>query len=166
MKWTSKQLVTMAMFIALSALMSFIKIPGPVGSIAMDSTPAFLGALLFGPVFGGIVGFFGHVASAATAGFQLGLPTHLVIAFMMFLTLYLVGLLKDKLHAFVVLAIGVAINGVGAPLALVPLQLLPMAVATGIIPLLTTVSFANAILGYSLYLALRTNPVVKRIYEA
>jgi hypothetical protein len=39
------------------------------GSIAFDSMPAFLGAILLGPWFGAFLGVFGHLTSAAMAGF-------------------------------------------------------------------------------------------------
>ena len=44
---------TLAVFIALSVVGAFIKIPSPIGSMALDSFPALLAAALLGPVAGG-----------------------------------------------------------------------------------------------------------------
>ncbi len=69
-----------ALMVALSAVGAFIKIPSPLGSIAMDSSPGYLYASLCGPLGGAPVAFFGHLASAFTVGFPLGVPIHLVVA--------------------------------------------------------------------------------------
>ncbi len=74
-----RQLTLAALMVALSAVGAFIKIPGPLGSIAMDSCPGYLYASLCGPLGGSAVAFFGHLASAFTVGFPLGVPIHLVV---------------------------------------------------------------------------------------
>ena len=71
-----------SIFIALSVVGAFIKIPGPLGSIALDSFPGYLSELLFGYIDGGIVIGFGHIISAMTVGFPLGI-LHLFIAIFM-----------------------------------------------------------------------------------
>ncbi len=78
----SKKLVYMAVLIALSYIGSLIKI---TGTIAFDSFPAFFGALALGGVYGGIIGFLGHLFTAFLSGFPFTLPIHLVIAVMMFI---------------------------------------------------------------------------------
>ncbi|PLT35936.1 ECF transporter S component [Bacillus sp. V5-8f] len=61
-----------AMFIALSAVGAFIKIPSMIGSIALDSFPALLGAVFLGPVTGAVIGGAGHIISALAGGMPLG----------------------------------------------------------------------------------------------
>ena len=80
-----KRLVVMALCIALSFVGSFLKISG---TIAFDALPAFYAAIVLGPLFGGIVGFFGHFFTALSSGFPFTLPIHLVIAVSMFFSCF------------------------------------------------------------------------------
>lgn len=61
-----------ALFIALSALGAFIKIPAIIGSIALDSFPALLSAVFLGPVTGAVIAGAGHIVSAFLGGMPLG----------------------------------------------------------------------------------------------
>lgn len=54
-----------------------------VYSIGFDSSPAFVGALLLGPVAGAVLGALGHLATAASTGFPLSVPIHMAIAIIM-----------------------------------------------------------------------------------
>ena len=54
-----------------------------VYSIGFDSSPAFVGALLLGPVAGAVLGALGHLATAASTGFPLGVPIHVAVAIIM-----------------------------------------------------------------------------------
>lgn len=92
----TKKMVLFATLLALCVIGANIKI---LGSIALDSFPAFLGALLLGPVAGAILGVMGHLVSALLAGFPLSVPLHLIIAIMMALTMYVFGTLYLKLIA-------------------------------------------------------------------
>lgn len=103
-----KTLVIMALCIALSFVLSFVKLGG---SIAFDALPAFFAAILLGPVFGGIVGFFGHMFTALSSGFMFTLPIHLVIAVMMFVSCYVFGLVYKKTNAIVAIIVGILMNG-------------------------------------------------------
>lgn len=146
----TKRLTLGALMVALSALGAFIKIPGPLGSIAMDSCPGYLYASLCGPAAGAAVAFLGHLASAFTAGFPLGVHFHLLIAGEMALCAAVYGALgqalarlrnekgrriKDRnedtsqtrvgiqLEAWQWIVAGTVafvLNGIGAPLVLVP----------------------------------------------
>ncbi|RFU62394.1 ECF transporter S component [Peribacillus glennii] len=71
-----------ALFIALSAVGACIKIPAIVGSIALDSFPALLGAVLLGPVAGATIAGTGHIISAMIGGMPLG-SFHFLILFEM-----------------------------------------------------------------------------------
>jgi len=74
-----------ALFIALSYAGSYLKV---FGTIAFDSLPGFLAALLIGPVYGAAIGALGHLFTAITSGFPLSVPMHLVISLTMALTMF------------------------------------------------------------------------------
>jgi hypothetical protein len=80
--FTARRIARMAIFIALSVVGAFIKIPSPTGTVAMDSCPGYFSALAWGYREGGIVIALGHLATAATVGFPLGV-LHLLIAVLM-----------------------------------------------------------------------------------
>jgi hypothetical protein len=73
-------MIKIALLIALSVVGSFIKIPSPVGTIAFDSLPGFVGAVLLGIWPGAVIGALGHLTTALSAGFPLTIPVHLLIA--------------------------------------------------------------------------------------
>jgi len=112
----TKKLVMVALFITLSLVGSYIKI---FGTIAFDSLPGFLAALLLGPVYGALIGFLGHIFTALTSGFPLSVPMHIVIAASMSITMFGFGLtykiFSDRLPIAVSLIItgivGVFLNG-------------------------------------------------------
>ena len=115
-KLNTKTLVLTALFVALSLVGSNIKI---FGTIAFDSLPGFLAALLLGPVYGAAIGFLGHLFTALTSGFPLSVPLHMVIAITMAITMlgygYTYKALKNKTSATVSLAVtgivGTVLNG-------------------------------------------------------
>lgn len=59
-----RNLILTALFVALSFVGANMKI---VGSIAFDSMPGFLGALILGPLYGAAIGSIGHFLTAATS---------------------------------------------------------------------------------------------------
>ncbi|MBB4823142.1 hypothetical protein HNO89_000360 [Sporosarcina luteola] len=110
-----KRLTLTAMFAALCAIGGFIKIPSGVGSLALDTVPALLGAAFLPPVLTGLASSIGHLASSMYAGFPLG-PFHLLIAIEMFVILYVFARLhKSGRHIWKWLFFIVA-NGLLAPL--------------------------------------------------
>lgn len=79
MKQTKK--VTLAgVFIALSVVGSMITI---MGSIALDSLPAFVGTVVLGPNMGFLLGFLAHLVTAIFSGMPLTLPIHFITAVIM-----------------------------------------------------------------------------------
>jgi uncharacterized membrane protein len=112
----TKNLVIMALFIALSFAGSYLKV---FGTIAFDSLPGFLAALLFGSAIGAAIGFLGHFFTALTSGFPLSFPLHMVIAASMAVTMLGFGLtyraLKGKIpemgNLVVTGIVGVLLNG-------------------------------------------------------
>lgn len=141
-----KNVAVLSVFTVASALLGILKFPSPVGSIALDSAPAYFVAGFFGWPLGGIVGVFGHLASALTAGFPLGW-LHGVIAGQMFVCCGLFGFITrsiDRTWALVPAgAAAILLNGVAAPWSLGAAGFLPQAVANGLIAILVLSSLAN-----------------------
>lgn len=75
----------MALFVALSFIGAHLRI---FGTIAFDSLPGFLAALLLGPTYGAFIGFLGHLFTALNSGFPLSFPLHLAVAAAMAGTMY------------------------------------------------------------------------------
>jgi uncharacterized membrane protein len=160
----TKTLVIMALFIALSFIGSYLRI---FGSIAFDSLPGFLAALLLGPVYGATIGFLGHIFTALNSGFPLSLPLHLVIAVSMGITMYVYGLtykaLKKRLSetaTFIVTGlVGTLLNGpVSLALSMTALWIMAgREVALGLLvllPPLILASVANILLSVILFKSL------------
>lgn len=150
----------LAIFTALSAAGSVIKIPSPIGSLAFDSAPGFFVALFFGPFEGGLVCGLGHIATAAVSGFPLGI-LHLPIALGMSLAGFAIALLNrfNKKWAFLpALAVGVIINTI-LVFPLIPwLSTDPnigWIIAVGYTPFLLTAAVLNAIIAGSVYVAVK-----------
>ncbi len=150
----------LAIFSALSVVGSFIKIPSPVGSLAFDSFPGFFVALFFGPAEGALVSGLGHLATAATSGFPLGV-LHIPIAFGMALAAAAIGLLNrihKSLGVVIALSAGVAFN------TIIVFPLVPWLaedinvgwlIAIGYAPFLFVAATLNAIVAGIIYLAVR-----------
>ncbi|NLM53151.1 MAG: ECF transporter S component [Firmicutes bacterium] len=141
---SAKKLIRLALLIALCGVGGFIKIPSPTGTVALDSLPGFLAAALFGGWGGALVGFLGHLFSAATVGFPLGLPVHLYVGVQMAVYVSLFGYLFRKGYKILAVIAAIAANGVIAPLLLVPLYGSGFFLA--MLPSLTVGSAVNIIL--------------------
>lgn len=94
MKYSTKKLATLAILLALCVIGANIKI---LGSIALDSFPAFIGAIILGPAAGAFLGFFGHMISALLSGFPNTLPIHLIIAVLMAVCMFFYSWTRKKL---------------------------------------------------------------------
>jgi uncharacterized membrane protein len=90
-----RKLVTGAMLIALCFVGSNIKI---FGSIAFDSMPAFLGALMLGPWYGALLGAGGHFLTALTSGFPYTVPVHMITMLSMALTMFFFNITQKNLE--------------------------------------------------------------------
>ena len=133
--FSPRRVARVAILVALSGVGAFIKIPSPTGTVALDSAPGCLAAAAFSPLEGGVVGALGHLISAATAGFPLGLPIHLVVAAEMFVFAWVLGLLARPLGALVAGVVAVLLNGLLAPAILLPIGGIGM-YAAQVVPLL------------------------------
>jgi uncharacterized membrane protein len=124
-----RKIVLIALFCALAYVGANLKI---AGSVAFDSAPAFLCAMLMGGAPGAVAGVLGHLFSALLSGFPMTLPLHLAVAAEMGLICLLTGaLVKTKgwpvwlggilalvLNAVVAPAILFVWPGFGLPVAL------------------------------------------------
>lgn len=118
--WNPQRIARVSIFIALSGVGALIKVPSPTGTVAMDSCPGYFSALSFGVVEGGSVAALGHVLSAATAGFPLGVPIHLFIAVQMALWASTYWYVSQKTHLVLGVLLTTILNGVVSPFLLVP----------------------------------------------
>lgn len=109
MKLTTKKMVVTAMMIALSVILSFpqFKINGSIG---FDALPAFLGAIILGPILGGVIGFIGHMTSAALTGFLMTPLVHFVVAIFMFISCALFGVARLYTNRYVAVVVGIVLN--------------------------------------------------------
>lgn len=155
MKNNTKKLVLMAMFIALSFVGSYIKIPSPLGTIAFDSTAGYLAGLVFGGVTGGLIGFLGHILTSATAGFPLSLPVHLLVAIMMFISVYLYGITYNKTNIFIGAFVGILLNGIVSPFTLLIFPQFGWPFFLGVAPFLLVASALNVILSAIVFIPLK-----------
>ncbi len=90
-----KTLLTLSLFLALSAIGGMVKIPAVIGTVALDSMPALLVSSLYNGRKGAIVAGGGHIISSMYAGFPLG-PLHILIAAEMALFVWLFGYVFSK----------------------------------------------------------------------
>jgi uncharacterized membrane protein len=146
----TKAAVVIGTFSALSIAGGLIKIPSPIGSIALDSAPGFFTAAFYGPLLGAAVGAIGHMGSAATGGMPLG-ALHIMVAILMAIVCWIFGFLARRgasVYLLVVAAVlAVALNGIVVPLVLtlVPGGL-PKEMAFTLMPILCAASATNIIL--------------------
>ncbi|MFI8491643.1 ECF transporter S component [Peribacillus butanolivorans] len=153
-----RKISTIAIFIALSAVGAMIKVPSPIGSMALDSFPALLAAVILGPVSGAIVAGLGHIISAFIGGMTLG-PFHFLIMVEMAVLVWMFGVLYvhgKKIGAFFLFFIGNAII-----LALPFIFLVSLEFYTMLVPGLTGATAINVVL--AALLLPRLEPVLKKV---
>ncbi len=150
----TKRLARIGLFASLAVVGSFMQIPSPVSTVAFDSFPGFLSALLFGPAEGAAVIFIGHLATSSVHGFPLGI-LHFPIALGLALDAFVVGVLNSKGRFFVVPSafLGVAINTL---LFVLAVPILGWEGSVAFVPFLFVASSANVLLASFLYLAIHS----------
>ncbi len=156
-----KKLSFMALLIALCFIGSFIFIPST--TIGFDSMAGYFGGYLFGLIGGGTIGAIGHLITALLKGFPLGLPSHIIIAITMFISVAATAVLSKKIHFIIGIIIGTILNGLLAPLLLIPLKLLPIAALKATILFLIPISFANIVLAFIVYQAIKNIDIIKQM---
>lgn len=113
-----KTLTLVAMLIALSAVGALIKI---FNTVAFDSMPGYFAALYLGSLYGAIVIALGHLLTAVTSGFPLGVLNHLYIALQMAVYAYLFRVFYKKFNVYVAIVLTILLNGPLATLLFVPM---------------------------------------------
>lgn len=162
-KINTRNLVLAAMFIAISFVGANLKI---MGTIAFDSLPAFMSTLMMGPVYGAVIGAIAHFLTAATSGFPLTLPVHIIIMIEMAITMYLFGVSYNKFKGksnnigiIVSTIVAILINGPISTFALIPIMGNSV---LSFIPLLTVAAALNVIFAHIIFKLL---PKEVRVYE-
>lgn len=138
-KLSVRRLAYTSAAVALAAAGSMLKIPSPVGSVALDSWPGYLWALVAGPD-GVLVALAGHLVSALVTGLPLGLVLHAVVGVEMAICALAFRWVTHRMGVAMGAAAAVILNGIAAPMALAlwlgrPLVLsliLPLSTASGI----------------------------------
>lgn len=155
MQSKTKNIVLMGIFIALSLVGSYIKVPSPFQSIALDSMPAFLGGMMLGGPQGAVIGFLGHLLTAANAGFYLTIPIHLLIAVIMAITIFVFSVTYQKTNVIFTGIVGILLNGVGAPLIMAFMPQFGWGFFVSITPFLLFASAVNVMIAIIVALALQ-----------
>ncbi|OYT33550.1 alpha-ribazole transporter [Archaeoglobales archaeon ex4484_92] len=136
-----KSYARVGLLIALSAIGGLIKIPSPVGSIALDSAPGYFAALI-ALQEGAIVATIGHLFSAYSAGFPLGLM-HALIAGFMGVCAIVFGFVSRKSLPIGIL-IAIILNGIVGSFIVLPMGGLPFVLT--LMPFLLLASAVNIII--------------------
>lgn len=158
--FSARKLAIMAIFIALSAVGSLIKIPSPIGSVALDSAPGFFSAIAFGPWVGFIVIAVGHLLTSALVGFPLTLPVHLAIAAGMGVCAVVFRLLGRRNLLWLVIAVVVTtvLNSFGLGLIVLPIGGWGMYLAA--VPSLLVGAAVNLVIAAVAYYAVRNSKLL------
>lgn len=156
--WRPARIARMAIFIALSAVGALIKIPSPTGTVALDSSPGFFSAVAFGPLEGGIVVALGHVFTAATTGFPLGVPMHLYIAVQMAIYAAAFWFVSRKVHLIVGVIVATLLNGIVGAAAVIPFFGMGLFIAL-LVPLLVG-SAVNVIIAAVAYYVVKRSKII------
>lgn len=152
----SVRIARIAIFTALCAVGSLLKIPSPVGSLAFDSAAGFFAALFFGAFEGAAVAGIGHMTTAVISGFPLGY-LHIPIAVGMALAGASVGLINKthKKWGFIpALAVGVTVNTLFT-FVVAPDPNYGLAIALAFVPFVFTAAVLNAVVAGLVYVSIR-----------
>jgi uncharacterized membrane protein len=155
--FSQKNMIAIIIFSVVSAALGLVKIPGPAGSIALDSAPAFFAALYFSPMVGAVVGLVGHLGSALTGGWPLG-GLHIYVAIEMFIWVLIFGFFASRHKTILILLfagiLAAILNGVIGTLLLTvtPICNLEWAFATKLIWVLLIAAIVNITLAITAYI--------------
>lgn len=137
-----KKISVIALFVSLSVVGAYIKIPAPIASVALDIFPALIAGVIIDPKAGGIVAGFGHFVSAFFGGLPLGI-FHLMIGFEMALIVWLFAIIYQS-KPILASILFVVLNGLVASLPFV--FILSFEFYLTLIPSLTLASTFNVLL--------------------
>lgn len=149
--FSPKRIARISILIAISAVGSLIKIPSPTGTVALDSCTGYFSAVAFGWIEGSLVAGLGHMLSAFTTGFPLGLPVHLYIGFQMSIWVSVFWFIANKINLIVAIIVAILLNGVVSSYLIIPFGGVGMATAL-LLPLIvgSAVNIIIAALAYKI----------------
>lgn len=156
--WTPKRIARMAIFIAISAVGSMIKVPSPTGTVALDASIAYFSAIAFGWREGSIVAALGHMLTALTTGFPMSFPLHLFIAVQMAVWVSLFQIIAKKIHMWAGIFVAVILNGPVSSFLVVPVGGFGLMAAL-ILPL-TIGSIINILVAVTAYLIINKSKII------
>ena len=150
-------------YIAVASIISgmggLLKLPSPVGSVALDAVPGLFSSVYYLPWVGGIVGAIGHLLSAASGGFPSG-AIHLLIAVCVGIVCTIFGLIAraiDRAWGLVPAALVAIILNNAIPFVSVGLGLLPLEAALSLVfPFLLIAASVNVGIACFILLAIRS----------
>jgi len=137
---------------------SLVKIPSLLGTPALDSLPGYFGAAAVGLPEGAVVAGLGHLATAASAGFPLTVPVHLLVALTMSGAALVFGMAARRLGLAAAVPAGIAVNGLLAPAAVALLPGFGWGFLVAAVPSLVVASAVNTGLAALLYASYRRRP--------
>ncbi|NLJ60235.1 MAG: ECF transporter S component [Firmicutes bacterium] len=156
--WTPRRVARMAIFVALSAVGALIKIPSPTGTVALDSCPGYFSAVAFGSLEGAIVAAIGHIFTAATTGFSLGVPIHILIAIEMAVFAAAFWWINKKVGLVPAIIGATLLNGIVGAFIMVPIG--GMGLALGLLAPLLVGSAVNVIIAGVAYLIVKRSDMI------
>lgn len=143
----SAKTARIGLFSATALAGSFITLPSPIPSVALDSASGYFCSLYYGPQEGFYVFALGHTLTATLHGFPLG-PLHLPVALGMGAQGALMGKTKGALGPFAATVLGITFNTL---LAFVAFPVYGLAFVASLLPYLAFASSTNAALAYAAY---------------
>ncbi|KUO73590.1 MAG: alpha-ribazole transporter [Clostridia bacterium BRH_c25] len=156
--WSVKRVSIIAVFIALSAVGSMIKIPSPIGTIGLDSAPGYFCALAFGPVEGAAVIAIGHMLSSAVVGFPLSIPIDIFVAVQMAVWAIIFRLINNRYNVVLAIIAATILNGIVSAFTLVLVG--GMGMVIGVMPFLTVASAINIIISAIAYKVVKGSKLI------
>ena len=137
-----RKISVIALFVSLSVVGAYIKIPAPVASVALDIFPALVAGVVIDRKAGALVAGFGHFISAFFGGLPLGI-FHLMVAFEMALIVWLFAIIYRS-KPIIASLLFVFLNGVVASIPFI--FIISLEFYLTLIPSLTIASAVNVIL--------------------
>jgi len=156
--WSAKRIARIAIFIAMTAVGSMVKVPSPTGTVALDAAFGFFSAIAFGWREGAIVAFLGHMLTALSTGFPLSVPMHLFIAVQMSIYVSVFEFAAKKIHLWAGIIAAVILNGPISAFAVIPIGGIGLMAAL-IVPL-TIGSIINIFIAVTAYLIIKKSRMI------
>lgn len=147
----TKELTIIALLIGLSLILSYVKF---FGSIALDSVPAFVALLLWKDYKAGLIGGIGHIFTALTSGFIFGLFTHILIAILMFVMLFLAAKIIRKHSTIFTFIFILFVNALVMPFTIFIMTPFSMEMYMSLVLMLSLAVIVNLSIAYVLYISL------------